>query len=275
MQSDVGRLEEVRFASSRLSDFLELCPIFDSCLFRGQSDATWQLVPSLYREEHCLTNPSEYAFDGLETVIISDFVRGARQFGDDFESWGPISQRIVAQHYGLPTRLLDWTKNPLIALFFAIQACPGERDAAVYTVSNVGGPNLTKYSAIDQPGSGRFSYLGPFVRVKPPLLDRRIVTQSSRFTLCSFGGASDHFLPLDMRDLGDIDPETGANSGVSIFKKIVVSAKVQRALLFQLNSMGIDQSSLFPDLSGLAEATIKARRIRPMSVPMPSKKQEN
>jgi hypothetical protein len=88
--------------------------------YRGQANGEWRLSPKLYRE-------------GLfekESVLISEFMRLSPE---SFVGMTRFDILVKMQHYGLPTRLLDMTQNPLIALFFA---CSGaseiEQDGAVY-----------------------------------------------------------------------------------------------------------------------------------------------
>ena len=62
--------------------------------------------------------------------VFSEWRKRAIAFRSDLptEDWECLA---LAQHYGLPTRLVDWTKNPLVALFFAAESNPDE-DGAVY-----------------------------------------------------------------------------------------------------------------------------------------------
>jgi hypothetical protein len=78
--------------------------------YRGQSDYSWGLTPRLYREQLL----------DKESVLISEFLRIAPL---EFQQMGYFDVLVKMQHYGLPTRLLDTTLNPLVALFFA---CHGE-----------------------------------------------------------------------------------------------------------------------------------------------------
>lgn len=74
--------------------------------YRGQSNSSWELEPKLYREN----------LFKKEGVLISEFIRISP---NHFNNGNYFDQLVKMQHYGLPTRLLDTTQNPLVALFFA------------------------------------------------------------------------------------------------------------------------------------------------------------
>lgn len=87
-------------------------------IFRGQSNVDWDLAPSVFRGDIYKN----------ESAIIREF---ERLCPNEFEGLTYIEKLIKMQHYNLPTRLLDFSTNPLVALFFACVDNP-DINGAVY-----------------------------------------------------------------------------------------------------------------------------------------------
>ena len=113
-------IREIKFASDSMERAL---------WFRGHADRDWDLIPSIQRdlainseEERMLTN---------EFRVRTSQVKPDAPDREDYSSWMSLMQ-----HYGLATRLLDWTKSPLIALFFAVENAytPDGKDACLWVL---------------------------------------------------------------------------------------------------------------------------------------------
>ena len=80
----------------------------DQIFYRGQADSSWGLTPSIARSQHILDREDELFYEMLSLK--------PNDFNNDSSTY---EQLITMQHYGLPTRLMDLTRNPLISLYFS------------------------------------------------------------------------------------------------------------------------------------------------------------
>jgi hypothetical protein len=94
-------------------------------LFRGHADASWTLVPAIGRQPSAsVYRPAD------ENILFEDFVREAKRYlgADGFTD---LEWLAVAQHHGLPTRLIDWSTNPMVAAWFATHDESRSSDAEI------------------------------------------------------------------------------------------------------------------------------------------------
>ena len=175
------------------------------------------MIPSVGRKHL----KKSIALLNLEQEILKEFKRCSPPYlpqppRSEFE-W-----LFVAQHHGLPTRLLDWTTNPLVALYFAVSSVP-DRHGCIYSVHQIG--------VIDNPTArDPFEIEGPCA-VLPTLIDQRFSNQAGLFTV-----QSNPFKPFTHPTL----------------RKIVVDRAFKEEVMCWLRRMGITLSFLFPSLDSLA-----------------------
>lgn len=226
----------------------------DSGVYRGAADAGWPLLTSL--DQLGGTSPP-HTKAGLEEHILRNFIRYSRPFfpHPPINDWEIL---ILAQHHGLPTRLLDWTYSPLVAAHFATVEGTPEADRAVWRLDWKALHRffqLPELALLIQDLEGIFGQARPFTpyslfgageggrqfagMLEPPSLDARIAVQSATFTLCSDKQHSfDHF--LDRHGLG------------STLTKYVIPARDAGRIRDQLDLVSVDERRLFPDLDGVA-----------------------
>ena len=104
-------------------------------IFRGHCcHPQYDLIPQIFRWKKIDEGHSVSMYSQVEYNIINDFISEACRFiktipENDIAAWVEI-----AQHFGVPTRLLDFTENPLVALYFACVG-PPESNAAVWVLN--------------------------------------------------------------------------------------------------------------------------------------------
>jgi hypothetical protein len=223
--------------------------------FRGMKDASLGLVGRLGR-----FGPKAAE---LEEPLIRTFRRYARRLADaDDSTWSWLA---VAQHHGLPTRLIDWTFSPYVALHFMTEEAAGfDRDGVVWAIDYVGAkqhlpPRLA--SILEQESANVFTAEmlsggvgglrdldglgeehGSFVVfLEPPSLDDRIVSQYALFSLAPRARNCVENVELWL----DQHPELG--------RKVVVPASLKWEVRDRLDQLNLTERVLYPGLDGLAK----------------------
>jgi hypothetical protein len=150
--------------------------------------------------------------------------RAAEFLSGSYDNWDLLA---VAQHHGLATRLLDWTFNPLVAAFFAVQN-DEKCDAVIYAYLNHYSFKTEEASPFEGEGVSK---------IKPKGSAQRIVRQSGIFTIHN---------PPTLRLENSLNEEQK-------LEKIIIDESYRKELRFELSHYGINELSLFPDLDGLSK----------------------
>ncbi|WP_119354973.1 FRG domain-containing protein [Azohydromonas sediminis] len=238
----------------RWADFVDLTSAQAGWAFRGETSAQWPLVSSLTRrlQTYC---DDKSLWPLREERALRIFRRKAHiHLADRSALDDDLRCLALMQHHGAPTRLLDFTKSPYVAAFFALEDATG--DAAVYalntpvlwTATPAFDPTLTR-ERIDPRVAGNYAryFLGNRWPVlwcgEPSEMDRRLVAQSGLFVV---PGVLDEPLERILQHYGRTD---------ELIVKIVLPFAMRAQAMSALYRMNVTNASLFPDLEGLARAT--------------------
>lgn len=110
--------------------------LWDKTYFRGQAKSVadgFKLVPSIARSRTMLLSPDLQCFEKEERNLLDIFKNHIIPYikHRPLDEWELLA---IAQHHGLPTRFLDWTTNPLVALYFALREKPNVDQVKVYVL---------------------------------------------------------------------------------------------------------------------------------------------
>jgi len=226
-----------------IADFLKLLPPPSDkrYYFRGSSDAKYKLTPKLLREDNLVNLSRCHSIRDiteLQQALLDRFFRYVPEYGARLaymDASGLFGPRLcVAQHHGLPTLLLDWTLNPLTALYFStsnpcISGCiwvmelRPKRERKDLTVHLESGDDIC--TDLKSP-----------VIVVPRPWTQRVSAQAGRFTYST-------------KSLGKYRTK---NVPWSKLTKYPISKKTKGSLRKELQRVQIHEGTMFPDLDGYA-----------------------
>ena len=264
-------------------------------LYRGESSAEYDLLPSVYRKRITdkLSNPETgeikpimnyfYLTQGSEADLIQDFMSEAAGQLSKVSLEDRFTWIEYAQHYGVPTRLLDWTGNPLVALYFACCSLD-DKDGKVYLLRRSHYHQITQTSnfpvlkqktikevVADTIWKNTDCFPYPVV-FRPYAIDQRMKAQSSWFMVWG----------ADMRPLTQIINEVEkAEQGKALYNEsyatgvtalvekhetallhIRIPAENKLQILRDLDTMNINQGTLFPSLDGIGRTVEWRKRLQ-------------
>jgi len=240
-----------------LSELLESIEEFQSkseiSWYRGCRNKAHSLKPSLYRHSK-KTNISDIST--LENDLTTRFVQRSLPFLQRglSDEWDKI---FLMQHYGVPTRLLDWSENPFVSIYFALVSAqePAKTDACLWMCDPISWnraalDHISYKGGVLDPGNTAIRAYAPGAPVNempmPPIMiygsynSPRIVAQRGGFAL--FGQSTES---MEKNYSAEKFPE-------EILTKIVISHDQIESMRASLFRKGFTESVVFPDLDGLA-----------------------
>lgn len=220
------------FRVSQLEQFTELATWLysnDNVLFRGQT-FDWSLLPAIGR------NPRSKDYAADERKVVAEFKREALPYLDFLprNDWQWLA---VAQHNRLPTRFLDWTRNPLVALWFAVSVPAMNASAGI-----VWAYCYERDDVIDSTDTlDRSPFEVESTQVYfPEHIFRYFEAQSGAFTVHHWTEDPGMFVPLEACQDSDYR-----------LTKVEITSDSFASLRYHLFRIGINPATLFPGVSGL------------------------
>ena len=211
--------------------------------YRGQADYEWGLIPSVQRPAYCKKGNEQY-------MATNFMIRTMRLNGEAPAQYDRSGWLSLMQHYGLPTRLLDWSESPLVALYFALNS-ESDKDAALWIVNpmrlnqkmgygkyvppmNYGGINDYLEGAFDD----KRLHSEKIIACHGIGSDLRMYVQQSDFTI--------HDTERQLDQILGQDPECG------YLYKIRIPSQLKKNFAQELNLLGIHDSTVYPDMEHIA-----------------------
>lgn len=210
----------------------------DVILFRGQrSDEP--MIPKIARLKF---RDDVVPILENEKRILNEFKRLSRPHLVTYprNDWEWLS---LAQHHGLPTRLLDWSINALAALWFTVRIEPKVKNGKTLDgVLWMFFPNEDDFIETDAIENGKSPFtLGRTRLFQPSIVAQRINAQQGWFSIHRYDG-NNGFIPFEKNKLYKKQ-----------LVKYFIDAKSFSQIRYDLDRFGINKFSLYPDLDGLAE----------------------
>ncbi len=235
-------------------------------IFRGQADAQWDLVPALAR----LVKNSPHNLElteilELEKAALREFFIQAHHYLSpqviasrsklDLDVWW-----ILMQHYGVPTRILDWTNSPFVALYFSCEQEPG-KDGALWvlhprTVIDAFKKKFDPYELPFMESDKREFYSKEeeiLFFLQSTTQTDRMVAQQMVVTICT------HVAGNHSEILSGILAEE--QRSFDVFLKLIIPQNLKGTFLRNLRSMNVTAKSLFPGIDGLGKSAAELLKL--------------
>ena len=230
-------------------------PIRPTFIFRGQADASWGLLPTLARIaiKEKLGPRKTIEIESLARTKFRELAHLHLTASNIPGEHDLIAWWILMQHYGVPTRVLDWTESPFVALYFAVQG-PLEQPGVVWVLhaASLGHFSLhaDKEYKVPQTTEEAALFLDP--NAKPFLY---VLTRHTHTDRMSAQQIQTTISPRPLMDhgtiIGDVLPD---RPEVEQFSKLIIPATLKFEFMRRLRKMNVTAGALLPGIEGLGRS---------------------
>jgi len=234
-----------------LDDMLDAIAGFNSdhghySWFRGQKDFSWSLQPSVMRAPYNKNKVEQY----MATLFYTDACTRMKDhpMHDDMSGW-----LCLMQHYGLPTRILDWSKSPLVALYFAVQTHGendpyNEKDAALWLIDPMDLNTDQGYGEYIPPMDYR-----SVADMLIPVFNDKVPSNGKIIACCSVENDLRMYVQQSTFTIhGTNEPLNGIYCESDIVRKFIIPSEIKPHLRLQLKMLGFHLNTIFPDIEHVA-----------------------
>lgn len=240
--------------ASTLSEFTQLIEEFTrdftrTLWFRGHQKSSYRLIPNIFRTALDIDDILKRE-ESMMTSFKQRSIPYITQKTDD-----ELQLMFLMQHYGAPTRLLDWTENPYIGLYFAVERVISqiEEDSAVYILD----PNDWNYLATKGVGQRERKIFSIYDN-KIQRYTLEIARQGTQSILAIYGAFNNSRI-ISQRgafsifgsEKASMEQQFDDKGGTEEIIKVLIPKEVAPDLRRALLAIGITESVVYPDLGGL------------------------